>query len=258
MIISKKRRVLTLSVVVAIMIAFCGYLTINEVSAASKPAQVENLKVYGVTTSSCSLSWSKAKSAEGYKVYMKTGSGSYKLVKTTTSKSYKKTGLKSNTKYMFKVRAYKKSRSKYLYGKYSSAKSITTKQLRLTNTKHAAYANILLDAQLGTTDYVINSYITAIDKEWGEKAIVINYALNGKRGYAYVRLRAGVAEPVGDYFSVYQMDIYWLPNKYLCLNTFSYYKDLTSFADIGSAISYSDVRNEYKTAKKAKDYHIVY
>lgn len=92
--------------------------------------------------------------------------------------------------------------------------------------------------------------------KWGEKAIIINYTKDGKRNYAYVRLRNGNATP-GDYYTVYQMEINWLPNKHLNLNTFSSYSDLKENATIGSTLDYNKVRSKYNTAKKAKDYRIV-
>ena len=56
------------------------------------------------------LSWKKVKGASGYEVYMYTAGG-YKKIKTlsASSSSYKKTKLKSNTSYTFKVRAYTKA-----------------------------------------------------------------------------------------------------------------------------------------------------
>lgn len=52
------------------------------------------------------VSWNKISTATGYKVYRKVGSGSYKLVKTTTAASYKDTSVKKGKKYTYKVKAY--------------------------------------------------------------------------------------------------------------------------------------------------------
>lgn len=60
------------------------------------------------TTTAASLKWSKVDGAVGYNVYMKTGTGSYKLVKTTTSLSFRKTGLKKGVTYRFYVTTLKK------------------------------------------------------------------------------------------------------------------------------------------------------
>lgn len=55
------------------------------------------------------VSWSKVSGASGYKVYYKKSSASsWKLLKTTTSTSYKKANLSDGVKYDFKVVTYKK------------------------------------------------------------------------------------------------------------------------------------------------------
>ena len=75
------------------------------------------------------LSWKKVSGASGYAVYMKTGNGKYKRVKTITKGStvkYTKTKLKRGKKYTFKIRAYKKA-DKNIYGSYSSKKSLKLK-----------------------------------------------------------------------------------------------------------------------------------
>lgn len=55
------------------------------------------------TATTATLKWNSVSGAVGYKVYMKTGTGSYKLVKTTTGQSYKATGLKKGVTYRFYV-----------------------------------------------------------------------------------------------------------------------------------------------------------
>lgn len=60
------------------------------------------------TATAATIKWSAVTDAAGYKVYMKTGSGSYKLVKTTTARSYKATGLKKGVTYRFYVTTVKK------------------------------------------------------------------------------------------------------------------------------------------------------
>ncbi|MGN1414806.1 MAG: leucine-rich repeat protein [Anaerovoracaceae bacterium] len=55
------------------------------------------------TATTATLKWSSVSGAVGYKVYMKTGTGSYKLMKTTTDLSYKATGLKKGVTYRFYV-----------------------------------------------------------------------------------------------------------------------------------------------------------
>ena len=80
------------------------------------------------------VTWKKVNNVVGYKVYRKVGSGSYKLVKTTTSTSFKDKSVKSGRKYTYKVKAYYKnytyssSKGKYTYkvvnSKYSKTSTV--------------------------------------------------------------------------------------------------------------------------------------
>lgn len=72
--------------------------------------KVSGLKATVTGHKSIKLTWKAVTDASGYKVYRATSAtGSYKLVKTTTSKSFTNTGLKAGTKYYYKVKAYKES-----------------------------------------------------------------------------------------------------------------------------------------------------
>ena len=76
------------------------------------------------------LSWKKAKNADGYVVYMKSGKGKYKAVKTITNGktvSYTRKNLKRGKTYYFKVRAYRKVNGQKVYGNYSGAKKVKIK-----------------------------------------------------------------------------------------------------------------------------------
>lgn len=76
------------------------------------------------------LTWKKVKNADGYVIYMKTGSRKYKAVKTITKEkttSYIKRKLKKGKTYYFKVRAYKKVGGEKLYGSYSAVKKVKVK-----------------------------------------------------------------------------------------------------------------------------------
>lgn len=51
------------------------------------------------------LKWTSVKGVKVYKIYRKTGSGSYKLIGTTTSRSFKDTDVKAGKTYAYKVKA---------------------------------------------------------------------------------------------------------------------------------------------------------
>lgn len=76
------------------------------------------------------LSWKKAKNVDGYVIYMKTGKGKYKAVKTIRNEktaNYTKKNLKKGKTYYFKIRAYRKVNGQKVYGNYSSVRKIKLK-----------------------------------------------------------------------------------------------------------------------------------
>ncbi|MBS7009030.1 LamG-like jellyroll fold domain-containing protein [Anaerostipes sp.] len=105
------------------------YGSYTALKTATAPGKVTGLKVRKASKTKIKLNWKKVKGASGYAVYMKTGSGKYKRVKTITKGStvkYTKTKLKKGKKYTFKIRAYKKA-DKTIYGSYSSSKNYKIK-----------------------------------------------------------------------------------------------------------------------------------
>ena len=78
------------------------------------------------SSSSIRLSWNKITGAEGYVIYYKTGSGSYKkltTVKGNAKVTYTHTKAKKGKTYTYKVKAYKSK----TYSAYSNAKKIKDK-----------------------------------------------------------------------------------------------------------------------------------
>jgi uncharacterized repeat protein (TIGR02543 family) len=82
---------------------------------------------------SINTSWSAVTGASGYQVYRATSStGTYSLIKTTTSTSYNNTGLTYNTAYYYKIRAYKFLGSTKVYSNFSAV--VSAKPLSSTPT----------------------------------------------------------------------------------------------------------------------------
>ncbi len=84
------------------------------------------LKTPKSTKKGIKLEWSKVKGAEGYVIYYKTGSGSYKkltTVKGSSKVAYTHTKAKKGKTYTYKVKAYKSK----TYSAYSNAKKIKDK-----------------------------------------------------------------------------------------------------------------------------------
>lgn len=76
------------------------------------------------------LSWKKITGATGYRIYMKTGTGSFKKIKEYKKAStikYTKSGLTKGKTYYFKIRAFKTISSKNTYGTYSTTKTVVAK-----------------------------------------------------------------------------------------------------------------------------------
>ena len=98
----------------------------NNSNKVSPPAKVKLKSAKRIGKTKIKRSWKKVSGASGYEIYMKTGKGKYKKIKSLgkTKTSYVKTGLKRKTSYMFRIRAYKKSGKKKIYGSYSSAKKV--------------------------------------------------------------------------------------------------------------------------------------
>ena len=105
------------------------YGAYTKLKTATAPGKVSGLKAKKASKTKIKLSWKKVKGASGYAVYMKTGKGKYKRVKTITKGStvkYTKMKLKKGKKYTFRIRAYKKA-DKNIYGSYSASKSYKLK-----------------------------------------------------------------------------------------------------------------------------------
>lgn len=98
-----------------------AYVSVGKASAPSK------LKVTKKTKSTVSLSWSSAPNATSYEIYQSTSkTKNFKKIATVSSskKSYKKTNLKKNKTYYYKVRAVRKGYINSSYTKTVSAKTL--------------------------------------------------------------------------------------------------------------------------------------
>ena len=105
------------------------YLKESEKLKATTTPLTPNVTVKSSSRKTARLTWKNCSTrATGYKVYMATSkNGTYKLVKTTTAKSFTKYYLTSGKTYYFKVRAYRTVDGKNIYGNYSTIKSIRVK-----------------------------------------------------------------------------------------------------------------------------------
>ena len=100
--------------------------TFSETGALSKP------KITGASTGArtIKLKWGRVKGASGYKIYRKTKTGKYKCVNTVKGgdvTAVKLGGFNSDTKYTFRIRAFKKSDGRTAFSQYSADKSFRTR-----------------------------------------------------------------------------------------------------------------------------------
>lgn len=105
-----------------VTVLFCLSITFAAVVPAfAAVARVKNVKAE-VTASKVILSWSKASGVSGYQI-QQYSKNTWKSVGTTTKTTYTVTKLTTGTTYKFRVRAYKKSGKKTVYGKASAVVS---------------------------------------------------------------------------------------------------------------------------------------
>ena len=98
--------------------------------ADTKPAQIKGLQLT-MKSSSITLKWTKQSNVSGYQIYRyNTATGKYDKVKTIKGAgtvSYTNKNLKKRTTYKYKVRAYKTSGKKKLYGSFSTVVKMKVK-----------------------------------------------------------------------------------------------------------------------------------
>ena len=108
----------------------------NMTSETSVPKAPAGVKAASAAYNKVKISWSKVSGATGYEVLQYNNStkkyGRVALVKGTT---YIKSGLKTGTKYSFRVRAYKTAGGKTVYSPYSNTVSAKPTLARVTKVK---------------------------------------------------------------------------------------------------------------------------
>lgn len=118
--------------IIPILFLFIICLCTVPIQAATL-GKVTGVKIKQLSDEKVKLTWSTKTWDKGYEVYQKTDSGKYKKIKTTAAQSLTIKGLNTGKTYYFRVRAYKKSAGKKVYGKYSSSVKIVLKQNTVDN-----------------------------------------------------------------------------------------------------------------------------
>lgn len=103
----------------------------SDVVCSSKAPSKPVITVKNAGSKTIKVSWKKVSGANGYEVYRKAGSGAkYSIVQTINSGntlSYTNKNLVKNSKYYYKVRAYKIVNGEKIYSSYSTVKQIKCK-----------------------------------------------------------------------------------------------------------------------------------
>lgn len=98
--------------------------------AATAPGKAKLSSVKKTGSSKAKITWKKTAGADGYEIFMRTGKGSFKKIKTITkgkTTAFTKSGLKKGKSYSFRIRAYKKSAAGKAFGSYSNVKTLKLK-----------------------------------------------------------------------------------------------------------------------------------
>lgn len=98
--------------------------------AATAPGKAKLSSVKKTGSSKAKITWKKTAGADGYEIFMRTGKGSFKKIKTITkgkTTAFTKSGLKKGKSYSFRIRAYKKSAAGKAFGSYSNVKTLKIK-----------------------------------------------------------------------------------------------------------------------------------
>ena len=120
---SKAARLIICIAIIGFIMTFLPSPQVVQAAAATLSAP-SSVKVGPVSYDGVNISWSGVKGATGYSVYRaESKTGTYALIKTTSSKSYEDFGLTTGKNYYYKVRAYKKASNKKVFGVYSAVKS---------------------------------------------------------------------------------------------------------------------------------------
>jgi len=169
------RRILAFALAVATVIAFTPAIAFTQsASAATRPGKVQWSSITKTPTT-ITLKWKKASKAKGYSVYQKK-SGKYKKIKTTTKRTYTTKKLKAFKSYSFKVRAYRMSGGKKVYGKYSSAKKVTTAASKITGVTITSSASSVSAGSNVTFTATVTGGTKPLKYQWYKDGVLIEGA----------------------------------------------------------------------------------
>ena len=147
------------------------------------------------TNSAIKITWSKVSGAAGYQVEQFNGKSWVVVIKSTTANTYVFSKLKVNTLYQYRVRAFYKYGTRYVFGNYSSILKVSTAPAASTKVVVSSPTSNTLKvtwkAVSGTTGYRV--YYSTNNKTWKYVNVSKNYVvltkLNANQKY-YIKVQA--------------------------------------------------------------------
>ena len=183
----KRISAITLTLILAItLFAASG----TESLAASKPGKVTGVSAKAASSSSINLKWKKVKSAQRYQIYKVTKKGNKKIatVKGASKNTYTVKGLKSGTRYYFRIKAVNKNKITGAFSKKVSAKTaIKPKKVTGVSAKEASPDSVYLtwNKVKGASGYQIRM----ATEQGSETTVTVKGASN--RSYIVKDLKSG-------------------------------------------------------------------
>ena len=161
------------------------YSAYTNITVATEPDEVENVRVSAKTKNSLTFKWNAVKGATMYQFYVyDTVQGKYIKKANTDKTTVKVTDLQKGRTYKFKVRAYYKVDSKKVYGEYSDVISAKTNGTAVTPSAgetfigeskavSVALSNAHVDESLA------KNLVCKLDVENGVKVYEVEFYFNG-------------------------------------------------------------------------------
>lgn len=161
------------------------YSAYTNITVATEPDEVENVKVSAKTKNSLTFKWNAVKGATMYQFYVyDTVQGKYIKKANTDKTTVKVTDLQKGRTYKFKVRAYYKVDGKKVYGEYSDVISAKTNGAAVTPSAgetfigeskavSVALSNAHVDESLA------KNLVCKLDAENGVKVYEVEFYFNG-------------------------------------------------------------------------------
>jgi len=116
------------------LVLLLTFTVVLPASAASSLGKVSALQSYNIDDDEVNLKWKRVSGATGYQVYVYKSNG-WKRVGSTKKLNFEVDELASAKQYKFKVRAYKQSGNKKVYGSFSKTLTAVTEPDEVENVK---------------------------------------------------------------------------------------------------------------------------